>query len=277
MLVDAHTHVACGDDDRFPFSPAGVASDWWHDGGGTADELVATLDEHGVDRAVVVQAIGAYGHDGRCALASAAEHPARLALVGSVELAGDDPAAGLAELARAVADSGVHLAGVRLFGVGHDEPLWLADGRAGSVWDAAAELGVVLVPTVFARHLPALAAVIERRPEVPVALDHCAFPDMGDGGEAAVLRLADLPEVHLKVTSYVLEMAERDEEDPVGVVERLASAFGADRLCWGSDHPQDQRRAYAGKVELAHRALRTLDAAERDAVLAGTALRLFFT
>jgi predicted TIM-barrel fold metal-dependent hydrolase len=112
---------------------------------------------------------------------------------------------------------------------------------------------------------------------VPIALDHCAFPDLGDDGESAVLALADLPEVHLKVTSYVLEAAERDEGDPAGVVERLAAAFGAHRLCWGSDHPQDQRLPYAGKVELAHRATRTLGPADRDAVLTGTALRLWFS
>ena len=128
------------------------------------------------------------------------------------------------------------------------------------MWDVAADLGTTIVPCLFTRHLPALAEVIEGRPEVPVALDHCAFPDMGEEGEAAVLRLADLPEVHLKVTSYVLEMAQRDEGDPAGIVERLASAFGANRLCWGSDHPQDQRSTYAGKVELAHHATRTLDA-----------------
>ena len=109
-----------------------------------------------------------------------------------------------------------------------------------------------------------------------MAIDHCAFPDMGEEGEPAVLRLADLPEVHLKVTSYVLEMAQHDEGDPAGIVERLTSAFGANRLCWGSDHPQDQRSTYAGKVELAHHATRTLGAGDRDAVLAGTAMRLWF-
>ena len=274
MFVDAHTHVACGDDPRFPTSPTGVASDWWRHGG-TVDELVATLDAHDVDRAVVVQAIGAYGHDCRCATAAVAEHPARLSLVAAVDMSADDPGAALAQVAADADTAGVALAGVRLFGVGHDEPEWLSDGRAAAAWAAAAELGTVLVPTLFARHLPALSAVIEECPEVPVALDHCAFPDMGDGGEPAVVRLAELPEVHLKVTSYVLEMAERDEDDPAPVVERLVSAFGAGRLCWGSDHPQDQRRPYAGKVELAHRALRTLDPADRDAVLSGTATRLF--
>jgi L-fuconolactonase len=272
VLVDSHTHVACGDDPRFPTSPTGVASDWWRHGG-TVDELTDQLDAAAVDRAVVVQAVGAYAHDCRCAAAAVEEHPARLALVASIDMDGDDPSSSLASL---LVDQPVGLAGVRLFGVGTVEPAWLLDGRAADVWDFAADLGLTLVPCVFSRHLPALATVVESRPEVPVALDHCAFPDMGEGGEPEVLRLADLPEVHLKVTSYVLEMADRDEGDPAPLVERLASAFGANRLTWGSDHPQDQRSTYAGKVELAHHATRTLGPAERDAVLADTALRLFF-
>jgi len=272
VLIDAHTHVACGDDARFPTSPTGVASDWWRHGG-TVDELVAELDAADVARAVVVQAIGAYAHDCRCAAAAAAEHPARLALVASVDMESDDPAAAMAELMGSLP---VAPAGVRLFGVGNVEPEWLVDGRAAAVWDLAAELGTTLVPCLFTGHLDDLAAVVEARPEVPVAIDHCAFPDMGDGGEAAVLRLAELPEVHLKVTSYVLEMADRDEGDPAPLVERLATAFGANRLAWGSDHPQDQRLSYAGKVELAHQAVRTLDPADQDAVLFGTADRLWF-
>jgi len=273
VLIDAHTHVACGDDPRFPTHPTGVASDWWRHGG-TVDELVGELDAAGVDHAVVVQAIGAYGHENHCAAAAVAEHPGRLALVASVDMEGDDPAAAIAVLVEGLP---VRPVGIRLFGVGNIEPVWLGDGRAASVWDVAAELGTTLVPCLFSRHLPALAAVIEGRPQVPVAVDHCAFPDMGEGGEAALLRLADLPEVHLKVSSYVLEMAERDEGDPMHIVERLVSAFGAERLCWGSDHPQDQRSTYAGKVELAHRATRGLDPAERDAVLADTARRLWFS
>ncbi len=272
MLVDAHTHVACGDDPRFPTRPTGVASDWWRHGG-TVAELLVELDAAGVDHCVVVQAIGAYAHECGCAAHSVAEHPGRLALVASIDMDSGDPAAALAVM-NDVLD--VTPAGIRLFGAGGVEPVWLSDGRAAEVWDVAADLGTTIVPCLFTRHLPALAEVIEGRPEVPVALDHCAFPDMGEEGEAAVLRLADLPEVHLKVTSYVLEMAQRDEGDPAGIVERLASAFGANRLCWGSDHPQDQRSTYAGKVELAHHATRTLDAADRDAVLAGTAMRLWF-
>ena len=63
MIIDTHTHVACGDDPRYPTvanrSIASRTSDWWRTGG-TIDELIDTLDAHAVDKAVVVQAVGAY-------------------------------------------------------------------------------------------------------------------------------------------------------------------------------------------------------------------------
>ena len=146
MLVDAHTHVACGDDPRFPTRPTGVASDWWRHGG-TVDELIAELDAAGVDHCVVVQAIGAYAHECGCAAHSVAEHPGRLALVASIDMDSGDPAATLAVL-NDVLD--VTPAGIRLFGAGaRRSRCGSSDGRAADVWDVAAELGTTLVPCLF--------------------------------------------------------------------------------------------------------------------------------
>lgn len=271
MLVDCHTHVACPDATRFPRTATGVGSDWSHHGG-AVEELLADMDAAGVGRAVVVQAIGVYGHDCRCATHAVEAHAGRLALVGSVDMAGPDPAGALAAMAAASP-----LAGVRLFGVGDADPSWVADGRGDDVLDAAAALGTTVVPTVFSDRLADLGALLERHPAVPVALDHCAFPDRDpDHGEAALLALAELPSLWLKVTSYVLEGAERDEGDPAPMLERLVAAFDAERLCWGSDHPQDRRHDYAGKLDLARRAARGLDAAQRDAFLGRTSLELWW-
>ena len=271
MLVDCHTHVACPDRQRFPRTRTGVGSDWSHHGG-SVEELLAGMDATGVERAVVVQAIGVYAHDCACAADAVAAHPGRLALVGSVDMDDPDPAAALAALA-----AGAPLAGVRLFGVGDADPSWLTDGRGHAVLEAAAELGTTVVPTIFSDRLGDLGALLERHPSVPVALDHCAFPDRDpDGAETALVALAELPSLWLKVTSYVLEGAERDEGDPAPMLERLVAAFDADRLCWGSDHPQDRRHDYAGKLDLVRRAARGLDEAQRDALLGRSALGLWW-
>lgn len=274
-VIDAHTHLACADTSRFPISPTGVGSGWWHDGEGRPEDVLAALDGAGVLRAVVVQAVGVYGHDCRCAAHAVGARPDRLALVASVDMAGPDPAGDLARLVDEVRPQ--HVAGVRLFGVGADGAPWLTDVRADEVWAAAGDLGVTVVPCVFSFDLDAVGEVAARHPGVPVAVDHCGFPDReGAEGWAAVHRLVPAASVSLKVTSYVLEAAERDEGDPAPVVDALAARFGPGRLCWGSDHPQDRTRPYPAKLELAERAARHLDDDGRAAVFAGTAERLFF-
>lgn len=275
LIVDAHTHVACGPDPQFPVSPTGVTNDWWTDGQ-TISDLLTELDANEIDRLVLVQAIGAYGYDCSCAAASAAAHSERAAFVAAIEMSGSDPAADLVALCESP-PSGARIAGVRLFGVDGTQPTWLTDGRAAAVWDFATDHNLVIVPTVFANEFEHLKVLAEQSPSVSVAIDHCGFIDMVEGdGQAMLFALADIPSLHLKVTSYVLEAAERDDGDAAILIERLAEVFGAHRLCWGSDHPQDQRHDYAGKLALARHATRAFDDASRNAFFNTTASRLFF-
>lgn len=265
-MIDAHVHVACAGD-RFPREAPGVGSDWSQHGG-TAGDLVTALDRGGVDRAVVVQAIGVHGYDCACAAEAVAAGDGRFALVGAVDMAGPDPAADLAALAAATP-----LAGVRAFGVGRAGPGWLTDGKGSAVWDAADELGIVVVPTIFTEALPGLRAIVERHPDVNVALDHCAFPDMATPPTTdALTALADLPQLHVKVTSHNLD----GPSDPAAFLEPLAEAFGAGRICWGSDHPQHQSLDYDEMVALARRAARNLGNDDQANVLGGTSARLWW-
>ena len=275
-IVDTHTHVAISDDPRFPLSASDLTSSWWTSGA-TIDDVLHQLDANDVHRLVLVQAVGAYGYDCSYAAASAAAHADRAAFVAAISMHADDPVAELAALCEAP-PSGAVIAGVRLFGVDGIEPTWLTDGRAAAVWDFAAEYNLVIVPTVFANKFKHICALAQHAPTASVAIDHCGFTDMVEGdGQAMLFALADIPSLHLKVTSYVLEAAERDDGDAAILIERLAKVFGADRLCWGSDHPQDQRHDYAGKLALARHATRSFDDASRSAFFNTTASRLFFT
>ncbi len=266
-LVDAHVHVASSDVERYPRHPTGVGTAWWRNGGDAA-ELVATLDASGVSRAVVVQAVGVYGYDCRYAGDVVAEGGDRFAFVGAVDMAGPDVVGAVADLGRNSA-----LAGLRVFGVGEADAAWLSNGKGRNVWGYAAETGCVLVPTIFTEGLAALGSLIEAQPEVTVALDHCAFPDLGGPGALAdLLRLAELPALHLKVTSHNLDSG----ADPAAFLEPLVEAFGSDRLCWGSDHPQHDSRTYREMLDLARHAARNLTRTERDAFLGGNGLRLWW-
>jgi L-fuconolactonase len=160
---------------------------------------------------------------------------------------------------------------VRVFSVGGAPEAWLTDGRAAAMWDVAGDLGITVVPTVMPPSLAAVRALVAARPSVPVALDHAGFPDLPLTDASPVLALADLPALHLKVSSHLLEAA----ADPAALVTRLAGAFGADRLCWGSDYPQTSLD-YAALLGLGRAAAADLPPADRDAFLGGTATRLWW-
>ena len=253
--------------ERYPRQPTGAGTAWWRNGGDAA-ELVATLDASGVARAVVVQAVGVYGYDCRYARDVAVQGGDRFAFVGAVDMAGPDVVGAFADLGQTTT-----LAGLRVFGVGGADAAWLTNGKGRDVWRFAAETGCVLVPTIFTDGLPALRSLIEAQPEVAVAVDHCAFPDLGGPGAFAdLLRLAALPALHLKVTSHNLDTG----ADPAAFLEPLVDAFGVDRLCWGSDHPQHESRTYGEMLDLAQHAARNLTRSEREAFLGANSLRLWW-
>jgi len=272
-VTDAHVHVVSDDTGRFPRRPLGLGRDWWTDRPVDGSAVLADLDDAGVDRAVVVQAVGAYGHDNRYARSVVDADPDRLAFVPSVDTDGDDPAVEL-QVQTALGP----VAGVRLFGV-HAEPAWLHDRRGRGVWELAADQGITIVPTVFADHLAAVRALVDRVPGALVALDHCAFPDLRSGppypDATELFALADAPSVHLKITSLVLLDAAR-HGGTVPFIERLVDAFGADRLCWGSDHPQTVELRYPEMLAMANDAFRTIDQPARRSLFDGTARRLFW-
>lgn len=267
-VIDTHVHVGCADTVAHPRRPTGVGGAWWTDGEGSAAAVFGAARSAGVDRVVVVQAVGAYGYDASCAAASVVESAGSATLVAAPDMSVEDPCASIG-----VHIDSPHLSGLRLFGVADGAP-WLDDARGDTVMERCTDRGVVAVPTIFSDRLPSLRGLMSRHPRATVALDHCAFPDMaGDDGERALFSLADVGGLHLKVSSHVLA-AWRRQGRLDDVFGRLVEVFGVSRMCWGSDHPQHQGLDYAGKLDLARRASRHLSEADREEFFAGTATRL---
>lgn len=278
-IIDTHVHVVSPDTRSYPLTGGTRdGADYWSDGTCSAGDVLRVQAANGVTRTVLVQGVGAYGYDCRYVLHAAAEHPERTAAVVAVDMS--DPAAAAGSLREYAREPSV--TGVRLFAVsggpGAPDPAWLTDPASEAVWDVAAETGLTVVLTAFARQLPFLREAIQARPTLRVALDHCGFPDAEarGAGRAPVRALADLPGVYLKVSTHLLASAQSAGEDPADVIDDLADAFGDERLTWGSDYPQTRTPTYPGMLALAQHALRRRGAPARAAVLAGTAHRLWF-
>ena len=92
------------------------------------------------------------------------------------------------------------------------------------------------------RHLPVIAELAQRHPDLPVVIDHAAKPDIANGSfqpwARHIARLARETPWCCKVSGLVTEArADWQVEDLRPYVDHLLATFGPDRLMWGSDWP----------------------------------------
>ena len=272
VVIDSHVHVVASDETAYPLQPMALSGPWYREAPCSAEKLLGLMDVSGVARAILVQPLGAYSYDNRYAADSALRHPDRFASVCCVDPNGPDP---VGELTHWVRERGVR--GVRLFALARDGQGWLAEPRTFPLWECAAKEGARIVVMILAHQLPSLVQVLRRFPDVPVTLDHCGFPELRrePWAEAAPLfALAEFPNLHLKVSTHVLDAAAR-EGDPRRFVAALAQRFGAERMMWGSDFSQTHDRPYAELVRFGREAFSGLSAADQARCLGGTAAALW--
>jgi predicted TIM-barrel fold metal-dependent hydrolase len=264
VIVDTHTHVVAADTTRYPLDALEPAGGWYREVPISVEGLLALMDEAGVDRAVLVQAVSAYRFDNRYVLDSARAHPERCTSVACLDVG----AAGVAATLRRLAEE--HGAGgLRWWALG-DEPL----GEPRDVWAEIAAQQVPVVMTMFATRLEELVSLLPRLPPVPIAIDHCAFADFSTGVPPELAALAEHSTVMLKVSTITLERLAEHGDVRDGLAE-LVACFGADRLMWGSDFSQTHDRTYPELAEFARFAVSRLGDDARAAVLGGTALRVW--
>lgn len=275
MIVDTHVHVVAPDQARYPFAPAGGfrmrgLGSWHTQYPVSAEQLIETTAGAGVERAVIVQPFSAYGFDNRYHADSAAAHSDRLGSVCTVDPVAADGAEQLTHLVRERGMQGLRL-------TTSQEGSRLDDPRAYPVWERAGELGIPICVLTAPEHWPAARAMATRFSRVPVLLDHAG--GMGAGQDDAVVdelvALAALPNVQLKVSTVNFAPLAALGEAGLARWRRIASAFGAERLLWGSNYPVSQEGSYAEMARLGERALPFLSDAEREAMLGGNALHFW--
>lgn len=216
---------------------------------------------------MLVQPVGAYSFDNRYAATGAAKHPGRFTAACCVDPYGESPAE---ELQRWLDHPSV--GGVRFFALS-TERSWLSDPDTFRLWEQAAASGAHVIVTVFESQFDELAGVLGRFGHVAVSLDHCGFCDVARPDR--LLELARFENLHLKVTTNVIDAAAAAAGTARPFVSRLGSAFGAERLMWGSDFCQTHDRPYPELVRNGMDAFAELPGRQQDACLGGTALRLW--
>lgn len=276
MTIDAHCHAIAVDRDRYPRNPlGGVESAWSQQRPVGAKELIAAMDEAGIDRAIVVQASTAYGHDNSYVADSVQQYPDRFAGVFSVDMLAPDAPEQLAHWV------GRGLQGARLFTTGSTMPgqaSWLSDPRLHPAWAWAEENSLPLCLQMRSEGIPALRDLLDRFPGVKVLLDHAARPDLSGGAPYDEARelfdLAQYDGVYLKLTERTLVSSTKTPADPETFLGWLLLDFGAERLMWGSNYP-----AAEDDLSTLHQRSRDilsfLTTAAREQIFTGTADSLY--
>lgn len=263
-MIDAHLHVvdaASAGPDRTGH-PDGA---WWETLDASPASVAARLAGADVAGGVLVQAVGAHGFDNTFAIESAAALGEAWAAVAAVGADDPDPV-GTIERAAAAGASGA-----RLFSVPLPEVSWLDADRGRAVAERCRDLG--LTPTIccLPEEIGAAARLVAAVPDLEFAIDHAGFVSIG-GDEGDLAALVANGNVVLKLSTGVLD---HSALDPASTVERLLTLVGADRISWGSDHPQVRDRTYGELAALGRAAVAAQPARVADAILEENTRRLW--
>ena len=272
MIVESHCHIISPDQQKYPRDLGPNPGAWVRDL--SAQEFIALNDAAGVERAILVQAFGAYKYDNRYVADVAAAYPKRFAGVCIVDALRPD--------APQMLDFWVKERGIKgLRVVTWTEPeLMLDDPRLDPLWQRASELRIpVCVLTNFPQ-VWRLRRVLEHFDQLPVALDHLGLPRLDDAphfsNEQALFDLARFPNFHGKFSSWTITAAAKNGAPAVvEFFRRLTDKFGARRLMWGTNFPASNDRSYQGFVAYAREQLSSLSSDEQRWIFGETALSLW--
>jgi predicted TIM-barrel fold metal-dependent hydrolase len=201
----------------------------------TAEELLAEMDEAGVD-AGLIHPPASWDPDANAfAIEAVKKHPDRLAIMGQFPPEDPSNVALIPGWRRQPGMLGLRWA--LLYG---DQPKLVVDGKLDWIWAAAEKEGlpVSLQAGVF---LGKFRSIAEAHPRLKLIIDHCGLNLFHKDDAALVhldelLALAKLPNVAVKATGAPAFSSEpypfRNLHD---VLHRLFDAFGPKRLFWGTD------------------------------------------
>ncbi|HVV92728.1 MAG TPA: amidohydrolase family protein [Hyphomicrobiales bacterium] len=276
MIVDIHPHIISPDTARYPITPlGGKRSGWSEKRPVDFPGLVAQMDAGGVAKAAIVHSSTTYGYNAAYVADAIAGHEDRFTGVFSIDIRAAD---GPAQIRHWV---GRGLAGLRLFAAGSTvkaSQAWIADPATYPSWDCCADLGIPIALSLRLEGLPYLTDMMDRFPAVPVIVDHLMLTPIDDGppyrASAGLFDLARYPQVFLKLTTNNIRRAHDGLATPESFFGSLVETFGAERIGWGSNFPNEEG-TLAEMVAEATAMLSFLPGRDQDAIFGGTALRLY--
>jgi L-fuconolactonase len=241
------------------------------------DDLKPLRERAGIERTVVVQAAPTLDET-RYLLDLARDEPSIAGVVGWVPLLSPTAPEVIEALAREP-----KFKGVRPMLQDLPDDTWIANPDLAPAIEALIAHDLAFDALIFARHVEHIETFAARFPALRIVVDHGAKPPIRDGNAGsqvwanAIARLAQLPQVHCKLSGLATEASPGWTEDTLRpYVGHLLKSFGPARLMWGSDWPVlDLNGDYLLWHSVATTLLASLSDAEREAVFGGNAAAFY--
>jgi L-fuconolactonase len=254
----------------------------------TGGQMIAAMDEAGVDAAVIVSSWVIYRDDASYAVEVRNAHPGRFALVKPLDPA--DPAVEetIADWARTPGAVAVRVLSIpahmipamaHIFPVASDDPI----KGIGPIFAAATRHSIPVNYTCIGC-LDQAATIAKAYPDCQIVIDHMGLkqpyeppvPDDALDDLPKVLELAKYDNIALKISGLCTLSREAYPFDDIWEpLARAIDAFGIERCMWGTDWTRALSMVgYKASVD-AFRLTERLSASDRAAFLGGTLQKIY--
>lgn len=277
-IIDIHPHIVSRDTVRYPVTPlGGKRSEWSKERSVSFEELVAAMNEAGVDKAAIVHSSTTYGFNNDYAADTVAMDPKRFTGVFSVNVTQQDAP----ERMRYWYGRG--MTGMRIYARGSTiKEAWLAldDPATFPAWECASELGISVATNVHATGagLEQIKSILKRFPRVKLIIDHIGRPPVEDGPPYNAAKdyfaLGEFPNCYLKLTVSGLSGMLKGKATADTLIPKLVEVFGAKRIAWGSNYPSSPG-SLPEILAASREAMRSLSDDDRGWIFAKTAQELY--
>jgi L-fuconolactonase len=271
-VIDAHAHVWDLDRRDQPWIPVGSPIRRTY----SLSDLERAVSASPVERVILVQVINKAEETAEF-LTYADTCDLIAGVVGWVDLCD----AGLEDVLHELSATGC-LAGIRHQALAELDPeAWLASSVVSRGLDVLERFGLPFDLIVRPQYLRLAAITARAHPSLCLVLDHLGKPPVASGSldpwAAAVRQLALEPNVCCKLSGvHTVARPECPYRDLEPYLDVALTAFGSDRLIFGSDWPvSTQAASYSEVLDVAKAACSRLPASEQAAVFAGNAERVY--
>lgn len=274
MIVDSHTHAWA----RWPYEPP-VPDEATK---GSVEHLIHEMDQNGVAEAVIVSARIEKNLDNNAYGAAAVRrYPTRLHQFADVDCVWSPEYHTPGAVARLrVAAETLPIAGFTHY-VG-DNDGWFRSDEGRAFFRFAAERKLIASIAMGPAWAADLGAICAEHPDLVVLLHHMGGirSTAPRSDLEAIAALSKHPNVHIKLSGFHYAVGLENGWDyphpsAMWIAEGLHAAFGAGRLCWGSDFPALSRAmTYKQALEIVRLHCRFLQPGDLEPILGGTLKRL---